>query len=393
MHGPVRFVSFVGLMVSLWLPLACAQGPPPAEHPDEFRVGLLATLSGAVAETAGKSTVEGAQLAVKAANDAGGISAGGRQQHVSLVVEDDQDRAEAAVDAARKLISQEGVAVVVGPQFSRNAIPVAAVAENARVPMISPASTQPETTAGKRYVFRAAFTDPFQGRVLAVFARDELHAQRVAVLYDVASAYNKGLAEIFRDAFQAGGGQVVAFESYTTDVKSSVASQLERVRTSTPQVLFLPNYADEVPAQVEQARQLGIGSALLGSDSWGDIEATDLQKLEGAFYTGHWAPDMGSAQAQAFVAAYRQAYGRPPTETAALTYDALGLLFQAVARQGALDPESVRNALASVDSYTGVTGTMRFQGTGDPVRSIVMLQIHGGRPTFYKLVDPQGSGG
>jgi branched-chain amino acid transport system substrate-binding protein len=259
--------------------------------------------------------------------------------------------------------------------------------------MISPASTRPETTDGKRYVFRAAFTDPLQGRVLARFAHDELHAQRVAVLYDVASEYNKGLAEIFRDAFQSAGGQMVAFESYTTDARTNLASQLGRVRASVPQVLFLPNYADEVPAQVEQARQLGIGSALLGSDSWGDITAVDLEKLEGAYYTGHWAPDIGSAQAQAFIAAYRQAYGRLPTETAALTYDAVGLLFQAIAGQNSLDPESVRNGLASVESYIGVTGTMQFHGTGDPVRSIVMLQIRGGRAMFYKLVDPQGLGG
>jgi branched-chain amino acid transport system substrate-binding protein len=368
--------------------MACTLAPPPAERPAEFRIGLLATLSGAAAETAGKSTVEGAQLAIKNANDSGGVSVGGRRERVALIVEDDQDRSEAAIDAARKLISQEGIAVIIGPQFSRNAIPVAGVAENARVPMISPASTRPETTAGKRYVFRAAFTDPLQGRVLAQFARDELHAHGVGVLYDVASAYNKGLAEIFRDAFQQAGGQVVAFESYTTDARTNLTSQLGRVRASAPQVLFLPNYADEVPAQVEQARQLGISSMLLGSDSWGDIAPADLQGLEGAFYTGHWAPNIGSAQAQAFIASYREAYGRTPTETAALTYDALGLLFQAVVNQGSLDPESVRNGLASVETYTGVTGTLRFQGTGDPVRSIVMLQIRGGRATFYKLMNP-----
>jgi branched-chain amino acid transport system substrate-binding protein len=186
---------------------------------------------------------------------------------------------------------------------------------------------------------------------------------------------------------------MVAFESYTTDAKTNLASQLGRVRASAPQVLFLPNYADEVPAQVEQARQLGIGSALLGSDSWGDIPAVDLEKLEGAFYTGHWAPDIASAPAQTFIAAYRQAYGQFPTETAALTYDAVGLLLQAVASQSSLDPESVRSGLASVESYSGATGTMRFQGTGDPVRSIVMLQIRGGRAMFFKLLDPRGPGG
>jgi branched-chain amino acid transport system substrate-binding protein len=164
-------------MLLVALLAACAPVAPPDQQTSEIRIGLLATLSGSSAETAGKSTVEGAQLAVKRANDAGGVSVGGSKQRVTLVVEDDQDRAEAAIDAARKLISQQSVSAIVGPQFSRNAIPVAGVAESARVPMISPASTRPETTAGKRYVFRAAFTDPFQGRVLARIARDELKAE------------------------------------------------------------------------------------------------------------------------------------------------------------------------------------------------------------------------
>jgi branched-chain amino acid transport system substrate-binding protein len=386
----VKRAGFVGCAVLLAAQLvaACALPARPDAQPGEIRIGLLATLSGTAAEVVGKSTVEGAQLAVKQVNDAGGVGVGGRKLPVVLIVEDDQDQVEAAIDAARKLINQQGVAAIVGPQFSRNAIPVAGVAESARIPMISPASTRPETTANKRYVFRAAFTDPFQGQVLARFAHDELHAQTVGVVYDVASAYNKGLAEIFRGGFQGSGGQVVAFESYTTDARTNLSTQMARVRSSSPDVLFLPNYADEVPMQVEQARQAGVRATLLGSDSWGDIAPAEMEKLEGAFYTGHWASDMGGEQAQAFVTAYRAAYGRLPTETSALTYDALMLLFQGLAGQSNTTPESVRNGLASVESYTGVTGTMRFEGTGDPVRSLVMLQIRGGRAMFYKLVNP-----
>jgi branched-chain amino acid transport system substrate-binding protein len=385
-HRLVRGLAVV--VVAVWLLAACTWGAAPEQPPGDLRIGLLATLSGSAADIVGRSTVEGAQLAAKRVNDSGGVNIGGRKIRVVLVVEDDQDRAEAAIDAARKLITQQGVAAIVGPQFSRNAIPVAGVAESARVPMISPASTRPETTAGKRYVFRAAFTDPFQGRVLARFAHDELHAQSVAVLYDVASAYNKGLADIFRDGFQQAGGQIVAYESYTTDARTNLTAQLGRVRASAAQVLFLPNYADEVPMQVEQARQSGVNATVLGSDSWGDIAPAEMEKLEGAFYTGHWASDMGGEQAQAFVTAYREAFGRLPTETSALTYDALGLLFQGLANQSNATPESVRNGLASVEAYDGVTGTMRFQGTGDPVRSIVMLQIRGGRATFYKILNP-----
>jgi branched-chain amino acid transport system substrate-binding protein len=195
------------------------------------------------------------------------LDVGRRKLKVMLLVEDDQDRAELAARAAQKLINQDKVAALVGPSLSRNAIPVADVAEGARIPMISPNSTNPATTAGKKYAFRVDFIDPFQGRVIARFARDELHAQTAAVLYDVASAYNKGIAEVFRQVFAEAGGQVVAFESYTTDARTNLAAQLGRVRASAPQLVFLPNYADEIPIQVEQARQAGIGATLLGSDA------------------------------------------------------------------------------------------------------------------------------
>lgn len=333
--------------------------------------------------------MEGAELAVQHVNEAGGLDVGGRRLRVVLLIEDDQDSSAAAVDAARKLIAQQGVVALVGPQFSRNAIPVAEVAESARVPMVTPASTNPETTASKRYVFRAAFVDPFQAQVLARFAKEELEAQRVAVLYDVASAYNRGLAEQFKQAVEAAGGQVVAFESYTTDAKRDLTRQLERVRDSGPDLLFLPNYADEVPYQAEQARRLGITATLLGADTWGSLPSADRAKLDGSFYSGHWAGDIEGAQAQAFISAYQRAYGQVPSETAALTYDAFGLLFQAIQRQGKADPEAIRAGLADTKSYTGVTGSMEYQGSGDPVRSIVILRIAGDQARFYRLVNPR----
>src|SRR5262249_16788281 len=158
------------------------------------------------------------------------------------------------------------------------------------------------------------------------------------------------------------------FESYTTDAKRDLSRQLGRVRDSRPQVLFLPNYADEIPSQVQQAQQLGIDATLLGSDSWGALTDPDPAKLDGAFYSGHWAPDIAGDQAQAFIAAYRQSYGGVPGEVAALTYDAFGLLFQAMQSQGKTDPESIREALAGTKHFTGVTGSMEYKGTGDPSR-------------------------
>jgi branched-chain amino acid transport system substrate-binding protein len=376
------FVLILSLSFSAGL-VAC--GLQPGQE-TEIRVGVIAPLSGDISNV-GQSTTEAAQLAVQEVNDAGGLDVGGRKQKVVLVIEDNQDKAEVAVSAAQKLINQENVVAIVGPQASRNAIPTANVAENAHIPMISPWSTNPETTAGKQYVFRVAFVDPFQGQVMARFAIEELGAQKAAVLYDVASAYNKGIAEIFKRVFEEAGGQVAAFESYTTGEQDFTA-QLERIRGSGAEVLFLPNYYNEVPLQAKQAHQMGIDIPLIGSDSWGGLEPAGRQELEGAFFSTHYAPDIANQQAQTFIEAYRQAYGRVPDDVAALTYDAFGILFQAIQSQGQADPESIRNGLSSIERYTGVTGSMEYRGTGDPVKSAVVLQIKGGNFVFYKLANP-----
>lgn len=372
------------MLLALALAILISCGEPAEEQTIE--IGVIAPITGSI-PIVGQSTINAAQLAVQEVNDAGGLEVGGQKLKVELFIEDNQDRKETAVNAAQKLINQSGVVALIGPQASRNAIPVAAVAEEAHVPMISPWSTNPETTAGKKYVFRAAFIDPFQGRVMARFAIEELKADKAAVLYDVASEYNRGIAEIFRQVYEEAGGKVVAFESYTTG-ETDFRPQLTAIRDSRAQVLFLPNYYNEVPTQVRQARELGIQAAIIGSDSWGQIEAADLAEMEGMFFSTHYAPDIASPVAQKFIAAYQAAYGQVPDDVAALTYDAFGLLFQAIRSQGKADSESIRNGLASISRYEGVTGAMEYKGSGDPIKSAVILQIKGGKFRFYRLAEP-----
>ena len=357
-------------------------------QPKEIRIGVIAPFSGEKANIYGQPIEETANLTVQAVNDAGGLDVGGRKHKVVLVFEDNQDKREAAVAAAQKLINQENVVAIVGLPLSRNAIPVANVAENAHLPMISVKSSHPETTAGKQYVFRVVFTDPFQGGVMARFALEELGAQNAAALYDVASAYNTFLAEAFKQAFEEAGGQVVAFETYTTDQNQDFSRQLARIRDSGAEVLFLPNYFNEVTLQVQQARQMGINATFLGGDSWKPEVFADLPEFEGSLFNEIWSPDIVNEQSQAFSRAYHQAYDRDPTITAAITYDAFGLLFQALQSQNQADPESIRNGLVSIGRYTGVTGVMEFRGTGDPVRSAVIMQFKDGEAILYKLVNP-----
>lgn len=378
--------TLVSLIVTSGLLAALAACRPAEAVESELRVGVIASLTGSIPKV-GQSTINAAQLATQEVNDEGGLEVGDQRMRVVLFIEDDEDRAQAAVSAARKLINRSNVAVIIGPQASRNAIPAAVICEEASIPMISPWSTNPDTTAGKQYVFRIPFIDPFQGQVMARFALEELGARKAAVLYDVASAYNRGIAEVFKQVFEEAGGEIVAFETYTTG-EMDFTVQLTAIKESGADVLFLPNYYNEVPHQVRQARELEVEATVIGSDSWMGMSPEELADLEGLFYSTHYAPDIASVVAQAFIKKYEEAYGETPDDVAALTYDAFGLLFQAIRSQGAADPESIRTGLSSVGRYEGVTGVMEYKGTGDPIKSAVILQIKGGEATFYKLAHP-----
>jgi len=373
------------LILAIVLGLVLGTGCEPAIKAEKtIKIGVIAPITGSI-PVVGQSTVNAAKLAVQEVNAAGGLEVGGQKIKVELFVEDNQDKKETAISAAQRLINQSGVVAIIGPQASRNAIPAATIAEESRIPMISPWSTNPETTAGKEYVFRVAFIDPFQGRVMARFAVEELGSERAAVLYDVASEYNRGIADIFKQVYEDAGGKVVAFETYTTGEKD-FKTQLTAIKASGAQVLFLPNYYNEVPLQIKQARELGVEATIIGADAWGQIKVADLANMEGLFFSTHY--DSASPSAQQFVAAYQAAYGEVPDDVAALTYDAFGMLFEALRSQGKTDPEAIRNGLASISHYEGVTGTMEYKGTGDPVKSAVILQIKEGQFHFYRLAEP-----
>jgi branched-chain amino acid transport system substrate-binding protein len=361
---------------------------PGAQDKDKIRIGVNAELTGSK-PTVGDSCKKAMELLTQQVNQAGGLKVGDRKYPLKLYIEDNEDKAESAAAAAQKLISQNSVLAIIGPNASGNAIPAARITEDAGVIMISPWSTNPKTTEGKKFAFRACFLDDFQGQVMAKFARENLKAKTAAVLYDVASEYNKGIAEFFRKFFEADGGQVVAFTSYTKDDKD-FSSQLTLIKAANPQVLFLPNYYNEVPLQAQQARRLGITCPLIGSDSWGSQELLSLgaKDLEGSFFSTHYAPDIATPKAQKFIHDYEAAYGKKPDDVAALTYDAGQLLLTAIAKAGSLDRKKVRDALATVDEFQGVTGNMKFRNMNDPVKSAVILQIKDGKFKYFSSVQP-----
>lgn len=358
-------------------------------------IGVNAELTGDI-PAVGASCKNAALMAVKEINDAGGLDIGDKKYTINLIIEDDGGKADQSVSVTQKLISQDSVVAVIGPNASRYALPAAAIAESSKVLMISPWSTNaqltidPKTRQPMKYVFRACFTDSFQGQVVAKFAMNTLGAKKAAVLYDVASDYNKGIADVFKATFESLGGQVVGFETYTTGDKD-FSGQLTKIKQSNPNVIFLPNYYNEVPLQIQQAHRLGITVPFLGSDSWGSQELIKLggKEVEGDYFSTHYAPDIATPVAKKFVAAYTTAYGSVPDDIAALTYDSFGLLFEALKTAGKVDRQAVRDAMAGIAHYEGVTGNLQFkEGSGDPIKSAVILQIKNGKFVYFATANP-----
>jgi branched-chain amino acid transport system substrate-binding protein len=366
-----------------------------AAKEETIKIGGIAELTGDM-PAVGASFKNAAEMAVKEVNDAGGLQVGKKKMKVELIVEDNGGKADQSAAVAQKLITQDEVVAIVGPNASRYAIPASEVAESSETVLITPWSTNPKTTLDattnqpKKYVFRAAFIDPFQGKVLAKFARENMKAKTAAVLYDVASDYNKGIAEVFKESFEKLDGKVVAFETYTTNDKD-FSAQLTKIKDAKPDVIFLPNYYSEVPLQVQQAHRLGITTPFLGSDSWGSSELLKLggNELEGYYFSTHYAADNATPVAKKFIENYKKAYNGTPDDVAALTYDSFGLLFTAIKNAGKADRESIREALSKLPKYEGVTGEMKFQpGSGDPIKSAVILQIKGDKFVYHSNANP-----
>ncbi len=362
-----------------------------------IKIGLNIPLTGDIPKV-GEGSKFAARMWLSDVNAAGGLEVGGKKHKVELVIEDNESRAESAVKANSRLITEDGVLVIVGPQSSKQAVPAGGVAQDRATPMISPWSTNPNTTRDRPYVFRAPFLDPFQGPVLANFITDEFKSTRAAVLYDGASDYPKGLAEFFKGAWEKlhGAGSVVAYESFTTR-DTDFSSQLTKIRNSGAQVLFTPQLYNEVALIVQQARELGWENPIVGSDSWGSAETVDLcgKDCFGSFFSTHYAAAGATGATKAFIDRYNKTHGYVPDDVAALTWDSLLIVATAIQATGGLtgdlkkDRENVRKAMAGIKKFSGITGEMTFTPEGDPIKCAVIVRISDqGRFEFYKSVCP-----
>ncbi len=370
------------LVLALMVTAACSKGE---STPEELRIALIVPLSGDLADV-GQVSVKAAEMALSDQAASGGMHLGGRAVTPKLVIIDNLDTIEGAVNAVRQAVNSDKVSVIIGGQLSRNAIPMAKVAEDSHIPMISPGSTNPETTAGKRFIYRIPYIDPFQGMVMAKYARDPLQADTAGVLFDQASDYNAGLAESFTKAFASLGGEVVARLVYATG-QTDVSGLARDLVASGAKVLFLPNYHHEIPSQVAQVRALGFTGPILGGDSWEMLTGSDLVGLDDCFYSTLWSEEIPTPRSSQFVAAWRATQGQTPQPTAALTYDAFGLLFHSLRGQERVDPASIQAGLRAVTVFEGVTGTYHFNGNADPQKSAVILRIANGTARYVGSVE------
>ncbi len=388
-------ILFIGLFLLVTAGVLFAGGTTEAEN--VIRIGINAPLTGDIPKV-GEGTKYAAQMWLEDIEAAGGLEVGGVMYQVELVIEDNESKAESAVTVNTKLITEDEVLIIVGPQSSKQAIPAGEVANNYSTPMISPWSTNPNTTLNRPYVFRGCFLDPFQGPVVANFIVEEFGFTKAAVLYDVASDYPKGLAEFFKSAWEDinGTGSVVAFESFTTkDVDFS--SQLTKIINSGAEVLFVPQYYNEVALILQQAHQLGWDKPIVGSDSWGSAELVELSGEDsyGSFFSTHYAAAGAVGATKVFIDRFQEKYGYVPDDVAALTWDVMGIVEEAITSLNELtgdlstDREAIRNALANIKEFDGITGKMTFTEEGDPIKAAVIVRISDqGEFEFYKSVAP-----
>lgn len=349
-----------------------------------IKIGEFASLTGKEASL-GQSSHNGTLLAVEHINAAGGVL--GRK--LELIVEDTQSKAGESGTAVRKLISRDKVVALLGEVASSRSLEAAPIAQRARVPMISPASTNPQVTETGNYIFRTCFIDPFQGPVMAKFARETLKAKRIALMVSNSSAYSVGLAKYFKEAFVAGGGEVVAEMKYAEGDKDFKA-QLTSIRAAGVDAIFNPGYYNEGALIVKQARDLGIALPIFGADSWEAQALIDLggKAIEGAYLCSHYSPDDPSPRVQEFVKAYRARFNAIPDSNASLGYDSVLVLVDAIRRAGSADSAKIRDAIAATKDFEAVTGRITIDAQRNASKSAVIVTVKDGRFQFVQTITP-----
>ncbi len=352
---------------------------------DPIAIGTFVALTGETA-TFGQAGRDGAMIAVDEINESGGIL-GGRK--ITLKIEDTQSKAEEAAVVVTKMITKDRVIGLIGENASSRSLAAAPICQANRIPMISPSSTNPEVTKKGDYIFRVCFTDPYQGKAIARFVRNGLKATRVAILRDIRNDYSVGLAQFFEESFVPAGGKIVINQSYSEgDV--DFRSQLTAIRNAKPEVIFIPGYYTAVGQIAVQARDLGITIPLVGGDGWDSPRLLEIggASMNNSYFANHNFVDEPRAEVQSFVAKYRARFKRDPDSVAALSYDAVRILVNAISKAGSIDTARIRDQIAATKDYPGVSGVISMGPDRNPLKPVAILAVRDGKLHFREWITP-----
>lgn len=350
---------------------------------ETIKIGLIAPLTGPIA-TFGQSVEKGVRMAVDEINAKGGVLG----MKIELFVEDNQAKAEESANIARKFIEQNKVVAILGPVISSNTLAAAPIAQQSKVPLLSPTATNPRVTQVGNYIFRACFVDDFQGTVMARFAKTGLgkRSNTAAILYEKTSDYSIGLAKYFKETFISLGGKIVAEESFSSG-DQDFSAQLTKIKGKNPDVLYVPSYYDTAGLIIKQARELGINVPILGGDGFDSPQLAELagkENLKNCYFSGHFFAGSSAPQVKTFVANYKKRYNAVPDMLAALGYDAAYMLADAIKRAGKVDRDAIRDALANTKNLKLVTGTITLDENRNPQKSAVIIGFDSNGNQVYK---------
>lgn len=379
MKKPFSITLIVVLIFGLLLS-SCAK----KKEEERVKVGVVLPLTGLLS-TFGQSVKKGLELALEEINKAGGVL----NKQIECIIEDDESKTDGAQTVITKLLTKDRVQLVIGEVVSSATLAIAPLCQRYKVPLVTPSATNVEVTRTGDYIFRTCFTDDFQGSALARFAFENLKARRASILKDVKSDYSIGLASSFSKTFKEMGGEIVNEQAYAAG-DTDFRTQLTSIKASKPDVLFIPGYYTEVGLIIRQAKELSLKAFLLGGDGWDSPKLLEIAgaSAEGTYYGTHFSPLQKSARVQEFVHAFEQKYTEEPDALAALGYDTLRLLADAIKRAGTSEGEKVREQLARTVNFPGVTGDITIDVNRNAKKPLVILKIEGGKPIYFTSLNP-----
>ena len=381
-----RALQALLVLVALAFVSSCERSPQegPADT-STIKIGYFGDLSGPTFNF-GESAKNGVLLAAAEINQSGGIN--GRR--IDVVIEDDQGSPERAATVVNKLVHLDNVVALIAGGASGSSLAAGPNAQAAKVPMISPSSTNPAVTQIGDYIFRACFMDAFQGEVMARFAVKSLNAKKAAIMLDYNSPYSRGLTEFFELSFTKLGGHVVSKQSYTQG-DADFRGQLSELKATEPDVIYLPGYYGDIAIIAKQARQLGLTQPLLGGDGWDAPELWSLagDSINGSYISNHYSVEDPSPAIQKFVQDYKLQSGNLlPDAHAALAYDAMRFLIEAIQTAGTDGPK-LRDALAATKNFPGITGVISMDKDRNAVKPATVLKLEDGKYVYIETIQPE----